>query len=117
MDIKDVKVKKHKKLFDYGNITKENKQAIIEAINILNNTGNQMSAALLEHKFKIKDTKKYNLNNSIFIQLCKKFNIGYSTQGYITKGVDENAVDYPIVLIQDEISNLDEFITFIKKNV
>lgn len=117
MELKDVTVKKHKSLFDYGDIKKEHKEAIVEAIDVLKNTGQEVSAALLEHKFKIKDNKKYNLNESVFVHLCKKFNMPISIQGYITKGVNENAVDYPIVLIQDEISKLDDFIAFIKQNV
>lgn len=117
MEIKNVVVKKSKELFDYGDIKKQHKEAIVEAINILNNTGQQVSATLLEHKFKIKDNKKYDLNESAFVHLCKKFKMPMSVQGYVTKGVNENAVDYPIVLIQDEISKLDEFIAFIRKNV
>ena len=117
MELKDVVVKKSKELFDYGDIKKEHKEAIIEAIALLNSTGQQVSATLLEHKFKIKDNKKYDLNESVFVNLCKKFKMPISVQGYVTKGVNENAVDYPIVLIQDEISKLDEFIAFIRKNV
>jgi len=117
MKLKDVVVKKHKGVFDYGDIKKEHKDAIVEAINVLNNTGQQVSATLLEHKFKIKDNKKYDLNESVFIHLCKKFNMPMSVQGYVTKGVNENAVDYPIVLIQDDISKLDDFIAFVRKNV
>jgi hypothetical protein len=117
MELKDVVVKKSKEPFDYGDIKKQHKEAIVEAINVLNNTGQQMSAALLENKFKIKDNKKYDLNESAFAHLCKKFKMPMSVQGYVTKGVNENAVDYPIVLIQDEISKLDEFIAFIQKNV
>ena len=114
--MEDEKAKKLKEnadvnyVFDYNSVTDEHKNAVNEVLSILEQFGYDMVTDMIKVKFGIVQRPKYNLDHSEFVKCCEKANILTITQGYVV----DNNVEYPVVLIQDDIRKLDDFIAKVK---
>lgn len=103
-------------VFDYGSINEDHKEAAIEIANWLNSLGlNDVSKELLL-RFKIEENKKYDLNQSVFYQLCREAGIYVAGQGVVVEGQGQEATEYPLVCINGDIRQLDKFIDFVKNH-
>lgn len=114
--MEDEKIKKIKEdpnidhVFDYNSITDEHRKAVKEVLNILEKFGYDMITDMIKLQFGITQRPKYDLNESEFVKCCQKANILTVTQGYLV----DNNVEYPVVLIQDDIRKLNDFIEKIR---
>jgi hypothetical protein len=97
-------------LFDYGNITSTHKKLLFEVIELAKQSGNDLFAEFIKHKFQIIEPNRFDLENSKFIESCKKHKFNYNIQGYVVDGLNPDAVQYPIVSITEDIRKLEEFI-------
>jgi hypothetical protein len=115
MELKNIKNKiKHKSVFDYGNIKEEHKDAAVEILSLLKQTGtNELVCELIKQKFEIKEIPKYDVNTSTFGNFCKQKNIFVSTQGWIIEGEGLEKKQFPVVGINMDIRKLDELADFI----
>ena len=96
--------------FDYGSINDEHKKTIEEVIKLAKEQNNEIFAEFLALKFGIKPLPQFDLNDSEFINICKKTNMVYTLQG----DVIDNGIRYPIVSIMHDIRFLDQWIKDIK---
>jgi hypothetical protein len=97
-------------IFDYNLITEEHKKVVKEITTLLDQHGQEMLSELIKLKFKIVENPKFNLKESIFMDVCKKAEIIPIIQGFTL----DNGVEYPVVLIQDDIRKLDSFVANIR---
>lgn len=97
-------------IFDYNSITEEHKKVVKEITAMLDHHGQEMLSELIKLKFKIVETPKFNLKESVFMEACKKAEIIPVIQGFTI----EYGVEYPVVLIQDDIRKLDSFVANIR---
>lgn len=100
--------------FDYGTISEEQKRTIEEVVNLAQNAGHSLFAELLKNKFQIKERKKFDMKDSIFVKYAIENGINCSGQGYIDNlNYDEKI--YPIVAVCEDIRKLDNFILKIQE--
>ena len=102
-------------VFDYGHITSEHKKVVEEVINIANSSGHEMFAELLKIKFQIKDIPIHDINNSEFINICKKINVTYTVQGYTKETINGEEIKFPLISVCADIRQLDKIIETAKK--
>lgn len=102
--------------FDYGSISDEQKEALEECASFIEQS-NPTLAALIRHKFYIKDVNRLPIENSTFIKLAKEFKLNLSVQGWNTLQANENneETQIPIVGITEDIRVFDEFLLFVLK--
>jgi len=102
--------------FDYGSISNEQKKALEECASFIEQS-NPTLAALIRHKFYIKDVKKVPIENSTFIKLAKEFKLNLSVQGWVSLQANEHneETQIPIVSVTEDIKVFDEFLLFILK--
>jgi hypothetical protein len=93
-------------VFDYNSITEEHKKVVKEITSLLDQHGQEMLSELIKLKFKIKENPKFDLKESVFMQACKHAQIIPIIQGFLI----DQGVEYPVVLIQDDIRKLDSFV-------
>ena len=95
--------------FDFGELNAEHTRAIKEACEILTTQGvNKDIIKDLELKFKVKQLPKYNLNESPFVQYCKKNNIGIMEQGHVTVKENGETKLYPVGVVCEDIRILNK---------
>jgi hypothetical protein len=101
--------------YDYGNITKDDKALVKEIIKMLEKENQYGLSEQLKLTFGLKDITRYEIEKSVFYNLCKENNIALQKQGDIK--VSENGIhtEYPIVSICEDIRRLDKFIENIFK--
>jgi hypothetical protein len=100
--------------FDYGTISKAQKKTVEEVINLAQSAGHTLFAELLKNKFQIKERKKFDMKDSIFVKYAIENSINCSGQGYIDNlNYDEKI--YPIVAVCEDIRKLDNFILKIQE--
>jgi hypothetical protein len=109
-----MKIKKEKtiELFDYNSITKEQKKAVQEVIDLAKNAGHNLFAEFLKNKFQIVERKKFNIDNSIFVKYAKINNLFCSVQGYVDNLNLKEPLE-PIISVTDSISKFDKLIVSI----
>lgn len=102
--------------FDYGSISNEQKKALEECASFIEQS-NPTLAALIRHKFYIKDVNKVPIENSTFIKLAKEFKLNLSIQGWVSLQANEHneETQIPIVSVTEDIKVFDEFLLFILK--
>ena len=117
MKLSDI-TKKQKTIepFDYGSVSDEQKKALEECASLVEQS-NPSLAALIRHKFYLKETKKIPLENSTFMKLAKEFRLNTSVQGWNTINAteDKEETHIPIVAITEDIRIFDEFLLFVLK--
>lgn len=95
--------------FDYGNISKEQQKTVEEIVNLAQSFGHTLFAELLKNKFQIKERKKFDIKDSIFVKYAIENNINCTGQGYIDNlNYDEKI--YPVVAVCEDVRKLDNFI-------
>lgn len=104
------------KLFDYGTITDEHKEAVQEVINLAKSLGNEEFAEFIKHRFKIVEPLRIPYDISSFYKECQKVGIKVHLMGYVQDngGSDPTSPYYPILSITEDIRKLDEFVKSIK---
>lgn len=100
----------NKELFDYGSINEEHKKVVLEIMELAKQSGNDVFAEFIKHKFQIVEPKKYDLAESKFVEACEKHNFKYHVMGYVVDGTNPDSIHYPIVSITEDIRKLEEFI-------
>lgn len=96
-----------KSVFSYDEITEEHKDAALEIMNLLNQMGQPMIAEMIKHKFKIVEKPKFDLNNSPVHNSLTADGFFLAVQGYVGVGEGADAIDYPVVCINEDIRKLD----------
>lgn len=105
-----------KPVFDYGNITQEHKDAAEEIITMLEATGQSGLASDLRYKFQLAEIKKYDWSASEFVRYCKLADIYVAGQGHLMEGEGEDAMQYPLFAICEDVRKLEKLIHVIKNN-
>lgn len=93
-------------VFDYNSITDEHKKVVKEITLLLDQHGQEMLSELIKLKFGVVERPKFDLKESVFMKACKEAQIIPIIQGFLIDG----GVEYPVVLIQDDIRKLDSFV-------
>ena len=107
-----------KELFDYGAIKEEHKQAVVEVMELARNSGNEVFAEFLKHKFKIEEPNKIDYKLSEFYRLCEQNNIKVWLMGHQQEGPEANpgAPLWPVLSITEDIRVIEKLIESIKNN-
>ena len=100
--------------FDYGNIKQEHKVAAEEIAALAYQIGQPMLAELIKLKFEIVEIKKYDLEQSEFLNSIKSAGIPWSVQGAMVEGEGVDKIQYPLITINQEIRTLDAWFKSIK---
>lgn len=103
-----------KQVFDYGHINEDHTNAIQEAINLAKSQGLKDFANFLERKFKIVPIKQYDISQSKFCKAANKAGIRCAIQGTLVSGQDEQAIEYPVISICEEVRDLEKIYETIK---
>lgn len=106
------------KLFDYGTITDEHKEAVQEVMSLAKQFGNEEFAEFIKHKFKIIEPLRLPYEITTFYQECEKVGIKVHLMGYVQDngGSDPTLPSYPVVSITEDIRKLEELIKSIKND-
>jgi|694.fasta_scaffold131948_2 hypothetical protein len=92
--------------FDYGNI-KDDHKALVKDIILRLEKNNQTDLIQdLKVLFKIEESEKYNIEESVFYQYCKKVNVPINRQGTITELKNGKNIEYPIISVCDDVRKL-----------
>jgi len=104
------------KLFDYGTISEQHKEAVQEVMELAKNFGNAEFAEFLKHKFKIIEPLRVPYETSTFAKECEKADIKVYLMGWTQDngGSDPALPFYPILSITDDIRKLEQLIKNIK---
>jgi hypothetical protein len=105
-----------KTLFNYGDIRPDHVDAAEEIAKFLEEQGLATQAEIIRSRFKVIEIPSYDINQSIFVQYCRKFGIAFGGQGSIVEGDEPNQMQYPMIAISGDIRRLDNFVEFIKSN-
>ena len=105
-----------KPLFDYGDIKEAHVLAAEEIANMCLQFGQPELAVEIKRKFKIAEVPKYNLEDSEFVQECKKHNVYVSIQGIIHEGQGPSLMEYQLVGISGDVRKMNEFIRAVKNS-
>ena len=101
-------------VFDYGNITDENKAAALEIADMLERQGLKDLAESIKVKFKIKEIPKYDLDKSPIVAALNQVGLFCSIQGYLQEGAEPDIMQYPIIAVCSDIRNFEQLIPIIK---
>ncbi len=105
------------KLFDYGSITEQHKEAIQEVVDLANHSGNDIFAELIKHKFQLVEPIRVDHKDTEFYKACAENDIHVWTMGYIQDGGgnDPSIPFYPVVSITEDIRKIEKLVEFLKK--
>jgi hypothetical protein len=101
-----------KEPFNYALINDEHKLAAEEIVNLCNQLGQPMIAEVIKNKFELIDRPKYDMEQSDFVKACSEIGIYCSIQGHRI----DNGVEYPMVVINEDIRTFEKLFTHIKFN-
>ena len=101
-------------IFDYGNITDENKAAALEIANMLSGQGMNDVAEAIKLKFKIKEIPKYDIDNSPWTVACREAGVYCGIQGYVQEGTEPDIIQYPLIAVCSDIRNFEKLVKIIK---
>tara|TARA_B110000285_G_scaffold34422_1_gene36567 strand:+ start:1594 stop:2418 length:825 start_codon:yes stop_codon:yes gene_type:complete len=99
------------KKYDYGQITKEDQVLVNEIINLLEEKGEKDLTQQLKHQFQIIEHEKFNLEDSIFFQTCKKAGLRLHPQGDVMVTENGKTTLYPMIDVCDDIRKFDKMIS------
>lgn len=114
-DTPEEKVVQEIPVFDYGSINDDHKAAASEIAQFLQSNGLTDAANALRVRFKLKEVAKMDLDASPFIAACKLAGIYCAVQGYVQEGFDDQAMQYPLVAICEDLRNLEKLVPVIKE--
>ena len=96
--------------FDYGELNK-NKDITKAVAEVINQCKNECVSSdiikNLEVKFKIKEPKKYNMENSPFLNWINSKGIDVSIQGFVKEGSGDDEIHFPIICINEDIRKME----------
>ena len=103
-------------LFDYGAISEEQKKAILEVMDLAKESGNDVFAEFLKHKFKIVEPVRVDHKEYDFYKHCDSNGIKVWLMGYVQDGGGNNPAEpsYPVVSITEDIRKLEELVAYLK---
>ena len=115
------KLKKFEEVYDYGNISKQDKKVVAEVINILSSRENVPNNIIVEEiktKFNIKEIPIMPIENTVWYQLTKDEKLGQSVQGYKTVK-DKNGIDMkiPHIAFSADLDDLEKIINRIVQKI
>ena len=115
------KLKKFEEVYDYGNISKQDKKVVTEVINILSSRENVPNNIIVEEiktKFNIKEIPIMPIENTVWYQLTKDEKLGQSVQGYKTVK-DKNGIDMkiPHIAFSADLDDLEKIINRIVQKI
>jgi|AntAceMinimDraft_5_1070358.scaffolds.fasta_scaffold08386_4 hypothetical protein len=105
------------KLFDYGSITEQHKEAIQEVVDLATQSGNDVFAEFIKYKFQLIDPVRVDHKDTEFYKACAENDIHVWIMGYIQDGVgnDPSMPFYPVVSITEDIRKIEKLVEFLKK--
>ena len=108
-------------MFDYGNITEEHKAAILEAVAMAREDGNDELAERLLFKFKVKEPVIIPTDAFAFTKECEKVGIKVWTMGHVSQNVGQENSDtnplIPQVSITEDVRLMDALVKSIRDSV
>ena len=99
------------KKYDYGQITKDDQVLVNEIINLLEEKGEKDLTQQLKQQFRIIEHEKFNLEDSIFFQTCKKAGLRLHPQGDVMVTENGKTTLYPMIDVCDDIRKFDKMIS------
>lgn len=104
-------------LFNYGEITEQHKEAVLEVMDLAKQQGNDMFAELLKHKFQIEEPVKVDHKETVFAKACESSDIKVWVMGWVQDGgAETGAPHYPVVSITEDIRKIDKLVEAIKNS-
>lgn len=104
-----------KQTFDYGSINDSHKEAVEEAANLAREMGHHLFAEYLVRKFNVVEPKRFDLDDSLFFQLCKENDIRPFLQGHRIEKTDGEEIHYPVLSITEDVRTLDALVEKLMK--
>lgn len=105
--------------FDYNDMEKADiKKAVLEVMSVLRKEGiSEEVIKSLQHKFKIKQPKTYDLTKSPFCNYVNSKGIDVTVQGHTTiSPATKEEIRYPIVVICEDIRKLENLMVDMNLN-
>ena len=105
--------------FDYNDMEKADiKKAVLEVMNVLRKQGiSENIIKDLEHKFKIKQPKTYDLTKSPFCNYANSKGIDVTVNGHVSVATGtKDEIRYPIVVICEDIRKLESLMVDLNLN-
>ena len=109
-------------IFDYGNVSDEQKKVVLEIINLCENDFNNvpcgMFAEELKRRFETTPIPMKSIEDSVWGQLTKDERLGQSVQGF-RNTTDENGkpIRIPHVGFSADLDYLDEFVNRLVRKI
>jgi len=103
-------------VFDYGFINDDHKKAAEEIAALAEQQGMTMFAELIKTRFQVKEIPKYDISNSKFVQYCEKADLRLVTQGFLREGIEPDVIQYPLMVLCDDIRRLEKLVEVIKND-
>ena len=110
------------RIFDYGNVSDEQKKVVLEIINLCENDFNNvpcgMFAEELKRRFETTPIPMKSIEDSVWGQLTKDERLGQSVQGF-RNTTDENGkpIRIPHVGFSADLDYLDEFVNRLVRKI
>jgi len=99
--------------FDYGSMNDDHQAAVSECAKWIKNTlKDEYTAERLLYQFKIKERKKFNVDDSQFYHMAKQFGLFCMVQGHLAQ---EDGVDMPFLAVNATAKDLDLFLQWATK--
>jgi hypothetical protein len=108
-------------LFDYGNITDNDKLVVKEVISILKNSRKNSIDSIvqeIEHKFQITNTPTLDLTKSVWYNLIKDEPVSTNLQGYrMDKDENGDPIKIPHIAFSADLDKLDMILNKLVTNI
>lgn len=103
-------------IYNYGNVTEDDKTLVREVINMLDQDKQYSTSQLLKERFKMNDVIQYDRNESVFLNYANDMNLPIHIQGHSTQTKGDKTYHYPIFSLCDDIRVLNKFVENIIKD-
>ena len=103
-------------IYNYGNVTEDDKTLVREVINMLDQDKQYSTSQLLKERFKMNDIIQYDRNESVFLNYANDMNLPIHIQGHSTQTKGDKTYHYPIFSLCDDIRVLNKFVENIIKD-
>ena len=104
------------KMFDYGCINEQHKEAIQEVVDLARASGNEVFAELLKHKFQLVEPVRVDHTTSEFYKKCQENDIKVWLMGYVQEGGgnDPSIPYHPVISITEDARKIEKLVESIK---
>lgn len=103
-------------VYNYGNITEDDKTLVREVIGMLENDKQYSTSQLLKERFKLNDVIQYDREDSVFLKYVNEMNLPVHIQGHSTQTKGDKTYHYPIFSMCDDIRVLNKLVENIIKD-